>query len=80
MTIGYTINALIQADLEMWDLQDWLYRVRKMSLEEFKMSYFVDEEAVEVFWKTFKVACDTNLNRNDLIDEVDEEILRLVRS
>jgi len=80
MTIGYTIDALIQADMEMWDLQDWLYFVRKLSLNEFKVAYFADEEEVELFWKTFKEACDTNLKRNDLIDEVDEALLKLLRS
>jgi len=79
MTIGYTIDRLIQADIEMWDLQDWLYFVRKLSLEEFKVAYFIDEQAVELFWSTFKTTCDTNLKRNDLIDKVDEEILYLLR-
>jgi len=77
--VGNLIDKLITTDMSMWTAQEWLYYVRKLSLEEFKAHYFADEAAVALFWRRFKQACDLNLLRNQLIDDVDESLLLLLK-
>tara|TARA_R110000824_G_scaffold47584_1_gene135328 strand:- start:419 stop:727 length:309 start_codon:yes stop_codon:yes gene_type:complete len=77
-TLGSLIDKLVTADLKMWDNQEILYEIRRMTFDEFKDKYWTNEEGAEALWECLKKACDINVQRNQLIDEVDEKIVEIV--
>jgi hypothetical protein len=52
--------------------------MRRMSFEEFKCKYFSSEEGAEKLWLTFKRACDLNVERSDIIDKIDSEVINII--
>ena len=79
-TLGSLIDKLITIDMKMWDNQDILYEIRRMSFDEFKEKYWKDEEGAEKLWEILKKACDLNVQRNQLIDEVDTKVVEIVEA
>ena len=79
-TFGGLIDKLITADLKMWNNQEHFYEIRKMSFEEYKDKYFKDEEGARKLWKTLGKLADLNVQRNQLIDELDEKLVNLLKS
>tara|TARA_S200002703_G_scaffold79850_1_gene68805 strand:- start:1163 stop:1486 length:324 start_codon:yes stop_codon:yes gene_type:complete len=79
-TLGGLIDKLITIDMKMWDNQEFLYEVRRTSFDEFKEKYTSTEEKQEALFDSIKKCCDLNVQRNQLIDEVDEKIIELVKS
>ena len=70
-TLGGLIDKLNTSDLKMWNNQEILYEIRRMSFDEYKEKYFKTEEGAELLWISLKKACDLNIQRNQLIDEID---------
>jgi hypothetical protein len=79
-TLGGLIDKLITIDLKMWNNQELLYEIRRMTFEEYKAKYFANEEGAELLWKTLQKACDLNVQRNQLIDEVDQKVVEIVQA
>jgi hypothetical protein len=79
-TLGGLIDKLITIDMKMWDNQDVLYEIRRMTFEEFKNKYWKDEDGAEKLWAILKKACDLNVQRNQLIDEVDEKVVEIAKA
>ena len=79
-TLGGIVDKLITADLKMWNNQEILYEIRRMTFEEYKAKYFETEEGAELLWATLKKACDLNIQRNVLMDELDEKIVEMISS
>jgi len=77
-TLGGLIDKMITIDLKMWDNQELLYEIRRMDFKEYKQKYFSSEKGAKDLWKCLKRACDLNVQRNQLIDEVDEKIVEMV--
>jgi len=77
-TLGGLIDKLITVDLKMWNNQELLYEIRRMSFEEYKNKYFLKEEGAEDLWNSLKKACDLNVQRNQLINEVDQKIIEMI--
>jgi len=77
-TLGSLIDKLTTVDLKMWNNQELLYEIRRMTFEEYKVKYFDTEEGAENLWKCLKKCCDLNVQRNQLIDEVDEKIVEII--
>lgn len=77
-TFGGLIDKLITIDMKMWDNQELLYEIRRMSFDEYKIKYFNNEEGGKLLWNCLKKACDLNVQRNQLIDEVDSKILEII--
>ncbi len=77
-TLGGLIDKLNTADLKMWNNQEILYEIRGMSFEEYKEKYFNSEQGAELLWSVLKKACDINVQRNQLIDEIDEKIIEMI--
>jgi hypothetical protein len=77
-TLGSLIDKLITSDLKMWNNQEILYEIRKMSFEEYKEKYFIDEEGAQKLWGFLKKSCDLNVQRNQIIDEIDEKIIEMI--
>lgn len=76
-SLGNVIDKLVTVDMKMWNNQELLYEIRKMSFEEYKQKYFRDESGAENLWNILKKACDLNVQRNQLINEVDEKIIEM---
>lgn len=79
-TIGNLIDKLTTVDLKMWNNQEILYEIRRMNFDEYKEKYFTDEKGANLLWETLKKACDLNVQRNQLINEIDEKIIEMVDS
>lgn len=77
-TLGGLIDKLCTVDMKMWNNQDILYEIRRMSFDEFKEKYFSAENGAEILWSILKKACDLNIQRNQLIDEVDQKIIEMI--
>lgn len=79
-TLGSLIDKLITADMKMWNNQELLYEIRRMSFEEYKAKYFESQDGAEALWATLKKACDLNVQRNQLINEIDLKIIEMVEA
>jgi hypothetical protein len=78
-TIGGLIDKLNTVDFKLWNNQEFLYEIRKLSFEEYKEKYFKDEDGAEKLWNILKKTVDLNLQRNHLIDEIDEKIIEIIK-
>lgn len=79
-TLGTLIDKLTTVDLKMWNNQELIYEIRRMSFEEYKEKYFLNEEGAEKLWNLLKKATDLNVQRNQLINEVDEKIIEIINA
>jgi hypothetical protein len=79
-TLGTLVDKLTTVDLKMWNNQELLYEIRRMDFDEYKSKYFNDENGANLLWETLKKACDLNVQRNQLINEIDEKIIEIVNA
>lgn len=79
-TLGSLIDKLITIDMKMWTNQELLYDIRRMTFEEYKTKYFSSEEGAMELWKCLQKSCDLNVQRNQLIDEVDQKVVEIVQA
>jgi hypothetical protein len=87
-TPGTLIDKLCTVDLKMWNNQEALYEIRRMTYEEFCKKFgIVCSESDKCMAKgtpfelynILKKACDLNVQRNNLMNEVDEKMLEMFR-
>lgn len=79
-TFGQLIDKLFTVDMKMWDNQELLYEIRRMTFDEFKSKYWNDEQGAEKLWSYLKKACDLNVQRNNIITEVDVKLLEIIKA
>jgi hypothetical protein len=79
-TLGGIIDKLITIDMKMWNNQEFLYEVRRLSFDEFERKYTADTEKRKALFESIKKCCDLNVQRNQLIDEVDEKIVEIAKA
>jgi hypothetical protein len=79
-TLGNLVDKLTTVDLKMWNNQELLYEIRRMSFEDYKKKYFDTEDGAKLLWESLKKACDLNVQRNQLINEIDEKIIEIVNA
>lgn len=72
-TPGTLTDKLITVDLKMWNNQEALYEIRRMSFEQFHNKYNGNEELYNIL----KKACDLNVQRNNLMHELDEKFIEM---
>ena len=77
-TLGGLIDKLLTVDLKMWNNQETLYQIRKMTFDEYKTKYFDTEDGAKILWEQLKKATDLNFQRNQLIDEIDDLIVTMI--
>jgi len=77
-TLGGLIDKLFTADMKMWNNQEVLYEIRRMTFDEFKERYWKDEKGAENLWAVLKKVCDLNVQRSQLIDEIDEKVIEII--
>lgn len=78
-TLGGIIDKLITVDMKMWNNQELLYQIRRMTFEEYKEKYFSTEQGAQELWDSLKKACDLNVQRNQLINEIDAKIIEMLQ-
>jgi len=69
-TLGGLVDKLSVVNLKMWNNQELLYEIRRMDFSQFCEKYGKLNGLTELF-ETLKKCCDLNVQRNDLIDEID---------
>jgi hypothetical protein len=79
-TLGGLIDKLFTVDMKMWDNQEILYEIRRMTFEEFKEKYWNTEDGAKLLWSYLKKACDLNVQRNAFIDEIDHKIVEIIKA
>jgi hypothetical protein len=79
-TLGSLIDKLFTVDMKMWNNQELLYEIRRMTFDEFKDKYFASADGAERLWESLKKACDLNVQRNQLIDEIDQKVVEIVET
>lgn len=79
-TLGGLIDKLFTIDTKMWVNQDLIYEIRRMTFDEYKEKYFGSEEGAQALWDCLKKACDLNVQRNQLIDEIDQKVVEIVQA
>ena len=79
-TVGSLVDKLFTIDTKMWNNQEEIYKIRKMSFDEYKKEYFENEEGANRLWECLKKACDLNVQRNQLVDEIDKKIVEIVKA
>lgn len=79
-TVGSLVDKLFTIDTKMWNNQEEIYKIRKMSFEEYKKEYFENEDGANRLWECLKKACDLNVQRNQLVDEIDKKIVEIVKA
>ena len=77
-TLGNLVDKLCTVDLKMWNNQEHLYEIRRMTFDEFKDKYWKTEDGAENLWKYLKKACDLNVQRNQLINEIDQKVIQII--
>jgi len=78
-TIGSLVDKLCTVDLKMWNNQEILYEIRRLTFEEFQEKYLVREEDQRVFYECIQKCCDLNYQRNQLIDEIDKTVVKALK-
>lgn len=79
-SLGSLIDKMNTCSLKMWWAQENIYDIRHMSFEEYKTAYFENEEGAKKLWEILKKACDLNLQRNEIIDEIDLKIVEIIKA
>lgn len=79
-TIGSVIDRLTTVNLKTWNAQEDIYRIRRMTFEEYKEEYFFNEEGAKKLWECLRKSCDLNCQRAALVDAIDEAIVELIKA
>ena len=75
-TLGSLVDKLQIVNLKMFNIQEILYKIRKMNLEDFKINYF-NEKGIEELFNTLNKATNLNVQRTNLVDEIDKKIIEI---
>lgn len=76
-TLGSLIDKLATVNQKLFMIQEELYAIRHMTLEEFKEVYG-SPEGLEKIYLVFKKSTDSNFQRQAMILEVDKKFVELV--
>lgn len=76
-TLGGLIDKLITVDMKMWNNQEFLYEVRRMEFEEFEKRFTQTSKDRQSLFNSIKLCCDLNVQRSQLIDEIDEKVVEM---
>ncbi len=79
-TLGGLIDKLITIDMKMWTNQEFIFEVRRMTFQEFCQKFTMNTEQKKSLYDSVKKVCDLNNQRNALIDEIDEKVVKMIES
>lgn len=78
-TIGAIIDRLCTANNKMFNEQEKLYFIKRMSFDEFKETYGSNDEKLKELHSYFTLATILNLQRNAAIDEIDVRLVNMIK-
>lgn len=78
-TVGSLIDKLSTVGFKMFNEQEKLYDIRRLSFEEFRDRYKTEKE-LKTLYDYFHKACDLNIQRNQYIDEIDQKLIDMLRA
>lgn len=76
-TIGQLIDKIATINNKTFVAQDDIYRIRRMSWEEFKEE-FTTEEGTRAVYEMLKKSCDLNVQRSYAVTELDRQLVDLI--
>jgi hypothetical protein len=79
-TPAQIIDRLTTVNLKMWHNQELLYTIRRMEFDEFRATYLADAGRARELFDTLKRCCDLNVQRNTLIMNADEALMKMVQA
>ena len=79
-TLGSLCDKLSTIGNKMFMAQEEFYLVRKMTFEEFKKTYGDTDEGLLKLYTCFKKACDLNLQRQKIIQEIDQKVVEMIEA
>jgi len=79
-TIASLVNELALVSHTMWINQETLYAIRKMGFKDFKRTYMSSNDKAKDLWSIIQRACSLNIERNRLIDEIDELMISMIEN
>ena len=79
-TVGSLVDKLFTVDTKMWTNQEMLYVIRKHDFEWFKNRFLSDDASILELYETLKKVCDLNIQRQLLITEIDERIVKTIEA
>ena len=79
-TMGGLVDKLFTVDSKVWNNQEFLYKIRRMSFDEFCTEYLHNADSLKNLWDAIKKICDLNIQRSDLIDEIDKTLIEMIKS
>lgn len=79
-TIGNLIDKLFTVDMKMWTNQENIFCIRKMTFDEFKEKFVDDIEGAKALYGYLHKGCDLNMQRNELMDEIDKCLIEMFKS
>lgn len=79
-TLGSLIDKLATINQKMFMVQEQLYAIRRMNFEEFKIEYCNDDIGMKKLFDAFKKSCDLNVQRQQIILEVDKKIVEMIET
>ena len=77
-TVGGIIDKLFTVDMKLWNNQEFIYKIRRMTFEQFQEEYLSSNEKINTLWISLQKVCDLNIQRNQLIDEIDLKIIEML--
>lgn len=79
-TVGSIFDKLATINQKMFLNQDLIYKIRRMSFEEYKKEFFETEDGAMQLWTLLKKSTDLNVQRQALIQETDEKLVELIKA
>lgn len=79
-TVGSLIDKLFTVDSKMWCNQEMLHEIRRQDFEWFKNRFLKDDASNRELYEMLLKVCDLNLQRQLLITEIDERIVKIVEA
>jgi len=77
-SLGFLVDKIATINSKLFIAQDDLYRVRRMSFEEFKTEFSTEEKMFELY-NIFKKAMDLNVQRSAQIKVFDQQIVKMIK-
>lgn len=77
--LGQLIDRLVLVSTAMWKTQEKLYEIRRMTYAEFRKRYIAYPSSTRGLWEILQTACMLNVERNKVIDQIDEEMVKIVQ-
>lgn len=79
-TVGSLVDKLFTVDTKMWNNQEALHEINRHDFDWFKNRFLKDNASMLELFTTLKKVCNLNLQRTNLITEIDKQLVILVEA